>query len=205
MGTIDGCPFEVQEEDLLRAQLYALLGRLLAQPPEKDVLELVTGLEGDDTPLGQALTELAEIGAKTTLEKAEDEYNALFIGVTRGELVPYASYYLTGFLHERPLADLREDMGRLGIERPDEVKEPEDHIAALCEMMRGLLTGVFGQAAAVWPEQRALLRRPSRHMGAEILRGSAEVAEGSKSSMHPSAGSASTFMSIEAEAFELAA
>jgi len=61
--------------------------------------------------------------------------------VGRGELLPFASYYLTGFLNEKPLAQLRRDMARLGFERPAEVKEPEDHIAAICDIMSHLIEG----------------------------------------------------------------
>ncbi len=72
------------------------------------------------------------------------EYDDLFIGLVRGEVLPYASYYLTGFLNEKPLALLRRDMARLGIARTPDVQEPEDHIASICEMMAGLIRGRFG-------------------------------------------------------------
>ena len=63
------------------------------------------------------------------------EYHALFIGLGSGEILPYASRYLAGYLHDRPLADLRDDLARLGFERRPEVREPEDHAAAICEVM----------------------------------------------------------------------
>jgi TorA maturation chaperone TorD len=125
---------QILPEERLRAHQYQLLARFLAAPPDAGLLELAATFTGDDTELGQRFTP----------EAAAEEYHELFIGVPRGELLPYASYYLTGFLYERPLAKLRVDMARLGIARADEVKEPEDHIAALCEMMAGLITGAFG-------------------------------------------------------------
>ncbi len=134
---------EVAEEERLRAHVYQLLARFLASPPDAALLELAAGFEGDETELGQALARLAALAAQTTPKAAEREYFELFIGVGRGELLPYASYYLTGFLQERPLAKLRVDMMRLGIGRAANVREPEDHIAALCEMMAGLITGAF--------------------------------------------------------------
>jgi TorA maturation chaperone TorD len=67
----------------------------------------------------------------------------LFIGLGRGELLPYGSYYLTGFLQERPLARLRGDLLALGIERAEGQYEPEDHAAILCEIMSGLVSGSF--------------------------------------------------------------
>src|SRR5690606_34244937 len=74
------------------------------------------------------------------------EYFELFEGVGRGELLPYASYYLTGFLNERPLAQLRSDLGRLGLERAEGHFEPEDHLGTLCEVMSGLAAGRFDVA-----------------------------------------------------------
>ena len=135
---------QILPEDRLRAHQYQLLARFLAAPPDAALLQLAAGFTGDDTELGSALGALARVAARVTPEAAAAEYHDLFIGVPRGELLPYASYYLTGFLYERPLAKLRVDMARLGIARADEVKEPEDHIAALCDMMAGLITGAFG-------------------------------------------------------------
>lgn len=135
---------EILAEERLRAHQYQLLARFLAAPPDAALLQLASSFTGDDTELGRALGTLARLAARVTPGAAAEEYHGLFIGVGRGELLPFASYYLTGFLYERPLAKLRVDMSRLGIARADEVKEPEDHIAALCDMMAGLITGAFG-------------------------------------------------------------
>jgi TorA maturation chaperone TorD len=134
---------EILPEEWLRAQHYQLLARFLAAPAEGGLLDLASGFEGDGSEFGQALAELADRAAQVTPEAALREYHDLFIGIGRGELVPYGSYYLTGFLNEKPLAKLRSDMARLGMARAETVKEPEDHIAAVCEMMAGLITGAF--------------------------------------------------------------
>ena len=134
----------VVPEDEQRAHVYRLLARFLAAPPDAALLALAASFAGDDTEFGRALGALAPLAARFTPEAAAEEYHDLFIGVGRGELLPFASYYLTGFLYERPLAKLRVDMARLGIARADDVKEPEDHIAALCDMMAGLISGTFG-------------------------------------------------------------
>lgn len=136
-GTID-------EIDAARAQEYALLAALLVRAPDAALLERLGGLRGDASPLGMAHVALAEAAGRVTERQAEREYFDLFIGVGRGELMPYASYYLTGFLHERPLARLRDDLGKLGIERVEGNVEPEDHAATLCEIMAGLIGGEFG-------------------------------------------------------------
>lgn len=136
-------------DDLVRAQVYGLLGRLLARPPDAGLLARLAELRSDAvTPVGRAFGELAQAAAGTSAAAAEREHNALFIGVDRGELVPYASFYLTGFLLDRPLARLRRDMARLGIERAPGVAEPEDHVATMCEIMAGLLDGSLGSMPA---------------------------------------------------------
>jgi TorA maturation chaperone TorD len=132
------------DEDALRADLYSLLATLLAAAPTLDVLGRAAALSGDGSDLGSAVGALSRIASKLTPAEAEREYNALFIGLGRGELLPYGSFYLTGFLHEKPLALLRQHMAALGIARNPNVKEPEDHIATLCEMMAGLIRGAFG-------------------------------------------------------------
>ena len=134
----------VAEEDILRAQLYQLLSHFLGNPPSQKDLDSLAAMRGDTSPLGSAIASLAKIAGKTDAGQVAQEYQDLFIGVGRGELLPYGSYYLTGFLHEKPLAVLRKDMARLGIARRESVKIPEDHIAALFEMMAGMVEGKYG-------------------------------------------------------------
>ncbi len=111
-------------------------------------------MDGDDTPIGQAVGALSRVAAKAIPEEVGREYHDLFIGVGRGELVPFGSYYLTGFLNEKPLARLRSEMSRLGIERRNDVSEPEDHIAAVCEMMAGLIVGDFNEALSLEEQKK---------------------------------------------------
>ena len=136
----------VSEEDQLRAQLYEFLATLLRVEPTDAVVKKVADLSGDDTPIGQASSTLAHLAQKMDGTSVRNEYVDLFIGVGRGELLPYCSYYLTGFLNEKPLAKLRQDMAAIGIARADGVKEPEDHIASLCDMMAGLIRGQFSRS-----------------------------------------------------------
>jgi TorA maturation chaperone TorD len=135
---------DAAEVETYRAAFYALIARILMRPPEPEFLNQLQGLTGDDTPLGAALNDLARAAAGDP-EAIQDEYSLLFYGMGQGgELLPYASYYLTGSLHDRPLAALRTDMERLGIQPGNLNGEPEDHIAILLEMMHGLITGGFG-------------------------------------------------------------
>jgi TorA maturation chaperone TorD len=139
---------EVTAEDAMRASAYALLAGFLARPPAAGLLSATAAIVPDPaTTIGRALADVALACAGTTAEQAVNEYHDLFIGLARGELVPYASYYLTGFLYDRPLQKVRADLARLGVERAADVAEPEDHVAVLCETMAGLATGAFGAAA----------------------------------------------------------
>ena len=124
-------------EDRLRADTYRVLGRLLAAPPDAETLELfaTAPVSTEDNLLAVAWRMLALSAERSAVSQVADEYQTLFIGLGRGELVPFASWYLTGFLMEQPLARLRTDMQKLGFERQDDVSEPEDHAAALCEIM----------------------------------------------------------------------
>lgn len=129
--------------DQLRANTYRFLAALLTAPPGEELLQMLRdGGDGvakpaaeADAPLAEAWQMLRLAARETDPSRLDDEYHDLFIGLGRGELVPYASWYLTGFLMDRPLAYLRQDLRYLGIERQEGVSEPEDHVGALCEAM----------------------------------------------------------------------
>jgi TorA maturation chaperone TorD len=137
---------DLDDVELARSQEYALLSFLLARAPDQALLERLAGLRGDASPLGLAHAAVAEAASRVSAAQVDREYFNLFIGLGRGELLPYGSYYLAGFLHERPLARLRDDLVRLGIERAAGQAEPEDHAAILCEVMAGLVSRRFPAA-----------------------------------------------------------
>ena len=134
---------QLTEEDRLRADMYEFLAALLRAEPADALIGHVAELQGDGSAIGSASSVLATLAGKLSNDEIRDEYMRLFIGVGRGEVLPYASYYLTGFLNDKPLANLRNDMAAMGIERMDGVKDPEDHIASLFDIMAGLIRGVF--------------------------------------------------------------
>lgn len=138
----------VAEEDQARAQEYALLGHLLRQAPSTAVLTDIARIKGEATELGLLHMSLAEAAEETNADAESREFFRLFVGVGRGELLPYGSYYLTGFLHERPLARVRDDLKRFGIERQEGLYEPEDHLGILCDVMSGLASRQFGAGFA---------------------------------------------------------
>ena len=127
-----------------RGQLYLLLANLLLRVPGQAVLDEVAGLpQAGEGMIGEALSALAAAAASIDAEAVSREHFDLFVGVGRGELVPYASYYRTGFLYERPLVKVREDLRILGLARGEDIGEPEDGIGCLCEVMAGMALGRF--------------------------------------------------------------
>lgn len=137
------------QEEEWRADLYDVLAALLANAPSKDLLTKSASLTGDSTAIGKGVSALSRVSKAVTEKAVKSEYNALFIGLGRGELLPYASFYMTGFLNEKPLAKLRQDMSEIGVTREESVFEPEDHIATVCEIMAGMIRGRFGESASV--------------------------------------------------------
>jgi TorA maturation chaperone TorD len=185
--------------DAGRAQEYALLATLLSSAPSVLFLEQIAQLNADATPLGCAHAALAGAASVAVASEVECEYFDLFVGLGRGELLPYASYYLTGFLNERPLSRLRDDLAALGIERVENNFEPEDHAATLCEIMAGLAAARFSAS----PEaQRAFFENHvSRWMGG--LFADMEKAENAK--FYRSVGMfGRVLLEIETEAFTFA-
>jgi TorA maturation chaperone TorD len=181
-----------------RAQNYALLAALLRQAPDAALLRRIARLGGNATPLGSAHAALAGAARAAHPDQVAREFFDLFVGVARGELLPYASYYLTGFLHERPLAPLRADMRALGLERAEGRSEPEDHAAILCEIMAMLIDGEF--AAAVGSQCHFF----EKHLAPWIGRFFADLETAEHAEFYQPVGTLGRlFIGIETEAFAL--
>ncbi|MBX6426952.1 MAG: molecular chaperone TorD family protein [Variibacter sp.] len=189
---------DLDEVDAARAEEYALLATLLARAPDAGMLERLASLRGDASPLGAAHAALADAASRTNADLVQREFFELFIGLGRGELVPYGSYYLTGFLYERPLARLREDLARIGIERAEGLFEPEDHAAILCEIMSGLVSGALGAPG----DDRVVFER---HVKPWMGRFFADLEQAEAAKFYRAVGQLGhVFMDIENEAFALA-
>ncbi|AUH33442.1 TorD/DmsD family molecular chaperone [Paracoccus tegillarcae] len=198
--SVDATAQMIDPDEQMRADFYAFLAGFLARPPSAAQLISAAALKGDETPIGRGIDALAAIAAHTGEKSAVREFNALFVGLGRGELLPYASVYLTGFLNEKPLAQLRRDMAHLGMSRADDVFEPEDNIASLFEMMAGLIGGRFGPPAALAPQRDFFARHISPwagHFFADL-----EAAKGSVL-YAPIGQIGRLFVDIEKEAFRL--
>jgi TorA maturation chaperone TorD len=188
----------VDETDLARAQEYSLLSALLLRSPDAQMLGRLSRLRGDSSPLGLAHTALGEAAAQTDAQRAAREYFTLFVGLGRGELLPYASYYLTGFLQGRPLASLRQALQRIGIERLDGQAEPEDHAAILLEIMAGLAGGAIPAPAGT--DHQIF----DEHLAPWMARFFSDLQQAASAGFYASVGMLGrTFMEIETQGFLL--
>jgi TorA maturation chaperone TorD len=157
MASAKSAAADISDEDVLRANLYRMLAHILKAPPQKSDLELLAGLSRDGTRLGEAIGGLAHLARRTSPEAARREYHNLFIGLERGELVPYGSHYRSGFHEDHPLVQIRADMARHGIALAPELAQAEDHIAALCDIMAGLILGI-GEEPASLDDQKTFFK-----------------------------------------------
>lgn len=130
------------EQQTLRGDIYLILSALFRQQPSSELIEFLSRLEieRNESAMQIAWHKLKQAALESNQEALADEYQELFIGIGRGEVVPFASWHLTGSLMEKPLASIRHDLELLGLERETNVKEPEDHFSALCEVMSVLTT-----------------------------------------------------------------
>ncbi|NIY90473.1 TorD/DmsD family molecular chaperone [Vibrio campbellii] len=148
-----------EQEQTLRTEIYLVLSALFRSAPSEEMIEFLTSLEVEpsESAMQKAWIALQQAAKDSNREALEDEYQDLFIGIGRGEVIPFGSWHMTGAMMEKPLAEIRHDLELLGFERDENVKEPEDHIAALCEVM-SMLTGeeedlqqaVFNKHIAPW-------------------------------------------------------
>lgn len=189
-------------EDQARADLYALLARLFFRPPDASLLRALAvsdELVGSDeeAPITVAWRRLQAAVAMIPQEAAREEFDALFIGVGAPPIQPYASYYLTGALMEKPLARLRGDLARFGLARVPGVGEPEDHIASLAEVMRFLIAG---QPAALAEQKRFF----QQHIQPWYERLAADLKNNENTNFYqPVAELMRAFFAVEIEAFEM--
>jgi TorA maturation chaperone TorD len=191
---------DLDELNVARAQEYALLATLLCRAPDQALLSRIAKLPGDTSTLGAAHAALAEAARNADAADVGREYFALFTGLGRGELLPYGSYYLSGFLHDRPLARLREDLAQLCVERAASQAEPEDHAAILCEIMAGVVSGRFPAAPR---SDRQLFEK---HLAPWIGRFFTDLEQARSAAFYRAVGALGrAFIDIETEAFALPA
>jgi TorA maturation chaperone TorD len=151
----------LSDEDRARAEHYAVLSRLFASAPDAEFLRKLPALAAtwgsSANALGQAWLMLRDAALNTDAEQLEDEYTRLFLTIGRPDVMLFGSFYMAGFLMEGPVVELRADLAELGLGRRLGVTESEDHIAALCDVMRHLI--VTGPDAAGLGRQQLFFTR----------------------------------------------
>ena len=157
---------ELAPEDAARADFYALLARLWHSGPDAALLEAIAGAdeivaEGEQAGLAEAWRQLKAAAAATDAETARVEHEALLVGTGKAAITPYASHYLAETGRERVLVALRDDLSELGLARDQASHEPEDHFAALCEVMRHLIAA--GSSDAALQRQKKFFTRYMHH------------------------------------------
>jgi TorA maturation chaperone TorD len=198
-------PRAVTAEDQVRADFYALLASLFHHAPDDRLLQAIViapePVADGAAELTKAWRALAAASAVVTHEAVEEEYEAVFVGVGRPPVMLYGSYYLAGFMMEKPLAELRNDLARLGFARAPEVREPEDHLAALCDVMRALILGDLSDAPATIEQQKAFF---VRHIKPWVTKCCSAVASFEKSNYYRRVSAfADAFFYIESQVFEM--
>ena len=202
-------PPALAPEEQARADLYALIARLLLAAPDALLLSALAGADSlpsrqTDAPLDTAWEELILAASLMDAQAVQEEFGALFISVGTPAINPYASFYLSGFMMEKPLAALRADLVRLGLGRRPEVRESEDHLGALCEAMRLLIADTTGVAAAM----RQPLQRQKEffltHIAPWYSRCLDDIRQAEGSNFYrPVADFAQAFFALEFQAFEM--
>lgn len=191
-----------QGEEAARAGLYGLLATLFYAPPAQDLMdEIAAARDEGEGILHQAWLQLADVCAQADAGRVREEYDSLFIGTGKPELMLYGSYYLSGFLMEKPLAALRSDLANLGLERDASMPESEDHIAALCEVMRYLISSGDPFHASITTQKGFF----SAHMQPWVGTMCDQVMQHPQADFYSSvAALAKAFFDVEMQAFDMA-
>jgi TorA maturation chaperone TorD len=198
----------VFQEDQARADFYALIARLVHSGPDAWLLEAIAHadpilVEDNNLALAQAWNRLAAVArlldTDAKVEAAQAEYDSVFVGTGKAEITPYASHYLAESMKERVLVRLRENLAEMGLARDPGVAEYEDHLAALCEVMRYLIAEGSGDAAV--QKQKTFFLRYVAPWYAEFC--AAAIASPNTDFYKHAAGFIKAFLDVEVESFEM--
>lgn len=193
-------------DDQARADLYALLARLLLAPPDAALLNALANstpivAQGGDPALERCWEHLTLASSVMDAGAVAAEFNSLFVSIGTPPVDPYGSRYLAGFINDAPLAALRADLARLGLRRAPRVAEFEDHLGALCETMRVLIAGAPGIASASIAQQKIFF---DRHILPWCDRALDDIAGAEGTNYYRLvARLGAAFLALEAEAFPL--
>jgi len=194
------------DEETARAEVYGLLAAMYYAPPSAELIAQLRVAVTEAPAAGGFLEEpwRLVVGAARDLSDAEvaDEYDALFGGVGKPEVFLFGSHYLSGFLNEKPLAQLRGDLAALGLARDETMPETEDHVAYVCEVMRYLIAGDDVEVANLTQQQKFF----SAHLQPWVSQMCDAIEAHPKARFYAAlAGFTRAFMSVEAQGFDMLA
>jgi TorA maturation chaperone TorD len=192
-------------EDLARSDLYGLIARFFHLPPDQELLDQIAATAeqqdtADEAPLAQFWMDVVEVAKNNPAKAWHDEFDLNFISVGRPNVVLNASFYLAGHLNERPLVNIRKALEEFGLESAQEVTETEDHISALCEVMRYLIAGDDVEISNL-TNQRVFFNEHIRPWYDELC----DAIEGIPGMhlYHPVAALTREFLAIEEQSFDM--
>lgn len=196
---------DLDDIDRARADLYALLARLYYRGPDRELLQRIAKAGGqfgmeDRSPVADAWRTLAGSADSTDPAAAQQAYDDLFVGTGRAQVSPYATYYLTPTGREKVLVVLRGELAAMGLSRKETSGEPEDHFAALFDVMRHLVQ-CGSSDAALQDQRRFFARFLERSYGAFC---SAVEQSGETEFYGPVAALTRAFLDVETEALQMA-
>jgi TorA maturation chaperone TorD len=194
-------------EDLARADLYGLIARFFHQPPDQELLDQIAASipddqesQFDDAPLAKVWNSVVEVAKNNSAKAWHEEFDRNFISVGRPNVILNGSFYMAGHLNEKPLVDIRRALDTFGLESAEEVTETEDHLSALCEVMRYLIAGDDVEVSNL-TNQRAFFNDHIRPWYDELC----DAIEGIPDMhlYHPVAALTREFLAIEGQSFDM--
>ena len=194
-------------EDLARADLYGLIARFFHQPPDQELLDQIAASipddqesQFDDAPLAKVWNSVVEVAKSNSAKAWHEEFDRNFISVGRPNVILNGSFYMAGHLNEKPLVDIRRALDTFGLESAEEVTETEDHLSALCEVMRYLIAGDDVEVSNL-TNQRAFFNDHIRPWYDELC----DAIEGIPDMhlYHPVAALTREFLAIEGQSFDM--
>ena len=197
----------VAEEERVRADIYALLATLFYFPPSEELLRsiAVVRIVDDDanrSEFAESWRRLQSAAQAAAPDAVREEYDKAFITAGRPPVFLYGSVYETGFLMDKPLARLRDDLAKLGLARRAQVGEPEDHVSALCDAMRFLIVGREPVPPAAVAVQREFFMR---HIAPWYAALCAAIENAEQTAFYKRvAAFAKAFFDLELQSFEIA-
>lgn len=194
------------DEETARAEVYGVLAALFYAPPSPELMAQLRVAVTEAPAAGGFLEEPWRqlVGAARELSDAQvaDEYDALFGGVGKPDVMLFGSFYLSGFLNEKPLAQLRSDLAALGLSREEGVNETEDHFACVCEVMRYLIAGDDVEVANLTQQQKFF----STHLQPWGMALCDAIEQHPQARFYAAlAGFVRAFLSVEAQGFDMLA